>query len=404
MAIGCGQSKPIPAEIVGDSMAPLLCGAHLSQRCPQCDCAFVCRIDQNLKTVQCDYCGSQFAPQGKALSADRVQVTPGQIPQRWDIIAFEHNDSTMIKRVVGLPGETISIADGNIIINQNVAVKPDAVSTQTRYMVFDSQHCDRTTSSGPANYEFNSNHWENENGTLLHRPRETTGQTHDWINYRHHRNYPHFKNTADEAAETEWPAIQDNNSYNQNVGRKLNDVHELAIQLDLNVRCGSTFKIQTTRPQGTCFLSFEVDPSSPQYQIEFSDGKRAATAEGTLQTAGEGPHAVSLLFSNIDRRIKVAIDGDVLIDERDKFDDLVIPSKVLGSTLKFGFSDASWGIVTRCRIWRDIHYFAEAGPPKFGLPMTLEQGDYFVLGDNVAVSRDSRHFGPIKKLIGVVQQ
>ena len=71
--------------------------------------------------------------------------------------------------------------------------------------------------------------------------------------------------------------------------------------------------------------------------------------------------------------------------------------------LKFGFDKSSTGTVTRCRVWRDIHYFADAAPPKFQLPQRLGEGEYFVLGDNVAVSRDSRHFGPIKKVIGTVR-
>ncbi len=409
MAIGCRQSKPIPAEIVGDSMAPLLCGEHLSQCCPQCDCAFVWRTGRDIKTVQCSNCGSKFAPQGKTLPADRVQVTPGQVPQRWDIIAFEHNGSTMIKRVVGLPGETVSIAGGNIIIDENVAVKPNTIATQTQHLVFDSQQRVPANQIDPANpiaqarYEFDADHWESEKRTLLHRPRETSDQSFDWINYRHQRNYPHFNKAADEAAPIDWPAIQDNNSYNQNVGRKLNDVHELAIQLDLKVQHGSTFKIDRTRPQGPYFLTLRVDKSSPQYKIELCNGQSVAAASGTLKTAGEGPFEMSLLFSNIDGRAKVAIDGEVLVDERDQFEGRAIPLDVSGTKLKFGFSDTSWGSVTRCRIWRDIHYFAQAGPPKFELPLTLGQGEYFVLGDNVAVSRDSRHFGPIKKLIGVVQ-
>ena len=403
MAIGCRQSKPIPAEIVGDSMAPLLCGDHLSQRCPQCDCVFVCRTSADLNTVVCDFCGSQFAPQGAVLPADHVQVTPEQLPQRWDIIAFEHDGSTMIKRVVGLPGETVSIAGGNVVIDQNVAVQPDAVSTQTRYLVFDSRHRTPATSNGPANYEFNARHWQSQNGTLTHRQRETSGQDYDWVKYRHHRNYRHFTDASNAPTETQWSTIQDNNRYNQNVGRKLHDVHELAVRLDLIVDQGSTLKIQTIPTQGTASLTFEVAAGSPEYRLELSSGNPIATAEGTLKRAEEGPFEVSLLFSNMDRRIKAAINGKVLIDQPVRFEGPAPQIKLREPQLKFGFSDSSWGSVTRCQIWRDIHYFAVAGPPKFELPLTLGQGDYFVLGDNVAVSRDSRHFGPIKKVIGVVK-
>ena len=405
-ATGCHRTQPIPAEIVGDSMAPLMCGVHLSQRCPQCDYAFICRSGQDLTTLQCAQCGSQFARQGKPLPADRVQVMPRQAPRRWDIIAFEHNGSTMVKRVVGLPQETVSIADGNILIDQTIAVKPDAISAQTQRLVFDSHLQHTANPNGPAQYDFNLNHWRNENGTIIHRPRKTSHQSYDWVQYRHQRNYPHSKNTVDagEATAPQWPAIQDNNSFNQNVGRKLNDVHELAFQIDLKMRYGSVLKIQETLPQGTYFLTLLVDSSLPQYRIALSDGQPLATTVGALKPTGERPFELSLLFSNIDGRIKVAVDGEVIIDKRDRIFETMPHPKSQGAKLKFGFSDATWGVVTRCQIWRDIHYFAEAAPPKFELPRTMAQGEYFVLGDNVAVSRDSRHFGPIKKVIGVVQQ
>jgi len=419
MALGCRQSKPIPAEIVGDSMAPLLCGLHLRQSCPQCDFTFACRQGQDINSAQCPNCGSQFPVQTETQPADRVQVTPGNAPQRWDLIAFENNGSTMIKRVVGLPGETVSITGGNIIINQDVAVKPNSISAQTQYLVFDSDQRSQANSSKPWQLEFNADHWENEGGTFVHRQRGFPHESYDWISYRHQRNYPHFTKVTDETTETEWPAIQDNNSFNQNVSRKLNDVHELAVQLDLKVERGSKFKIQIRRPKRTYFVTFWVDLSSPQYEISFFNVKPAATAKRTFKSGGNGPFEFSLLFSNIDERIKVSVDGVILIneldsdfvdnldrvdDKPDRFDSRAIPSKSSVPRLKFGFSGSSNGTVNRCRIWRDIHYFSDASPPKFELPMTLKQGEYFVLGDNVAVSRDSRHFGPIKRVIGIVQK
>ena len=36
---------------------------------------------------------------------------------RGDIILFNHFDSTYVKRVIGLPGDTVSFEDGNVYIN-----------------------------------------------------------------------------------------------------------------------------------------------------------------------------------------------------------------------------------------------------------------------------------------------
>ena len=379
LVIGCRQSNPIPAEIVGDSMAPLLCGAHLSQCCPECDFAFLCRSGKDVKSVHCSNCGSQFAAQGETLPADRVSVTPDSSPQRWDIVAFEHNGNTMIKRLVGLPGETVVIAGGNVLIDGNVSIKPAEIMKQTQHLVFDSKYQNPTASPH-----------------LVAKPDASI----EWANYRHQQNYPH----TDAAPAPDWPAIQDDNSYNQNVGRKLNNVHELAVQLDLQVRQGARFKLQRTLPQGTYLLTFEVDQNSAGYKGALSRGKAERTFSGNFSAAADRPFEVSLLFSNIDGRINVALDEEVLINVPEKFGGQQIPSDVTAPYLKFGFSTSSTGTVNRCRVWRDIHYFAQAAPPKFQLPQTLGEGEYFVLGDNVAVSRDSRNFGPIKKVIGIVQQ
>jgi len=38
-------------------------------------------------------------------------------PSRFDVIAFNVGDQTYLKRVIGLPGETLQIIDGNVYIN-----------------------------------------------------------------------------------------------------------------------------------------------------------------------------------------------------------------------------------------------------------------------------------------------
>lgn len=52
----------------------------------------------------------------------------GQLPQRWDIVVFKSLDAnaahpTLVKRIVGLPGERIQIREGRIWVN-DVAVEP----------------------------------------------------------------------------------------------------------------------------------------------------------------------------------------------------------------------------------------------------------------------------------------
>lgn len=55
-------------------------------------------------------------------------------PERWDLVAFhsisqnEHGVHTsVVKRIVGLPGETVDILDGELLINDGVVPKPATI-------------------------------------------------------------------------------------------------------------------------------------------------------------------------------------------------------------------------------------------------------------------------------------
>lgn len=58
---------------------------------------------------------------------ERVFISP--VPfwfhgaERFSVIAFEHGSQLYVKRVIGLPGETVSIKDGNIYINGQVLLE-----------------------------------------------------------------------------------------------------------------------------------------------------------------------------------------------------------------------------------------------------------------------------------------
>lgn len=42
--------------------------------------------------------------------------------ERFDIIVFDYNNSKLIKRVIGLPGETVEYKDGNLYINGEIVI------------------------------------------------------------------------------------------------------------------------------------------------------------------------------------------------------------------------------------------------------------------------------------------
>ena len=57
-------------------------------------------------------------------------------PKRWEIYTFYNNDGTFVaKRIVGLPGETISIKENRVCINGNEIKVPASLSSLKYYPV-----------------------------------------------------------------------------------------------------------------------------------------------------------------------------------------------------------------------------------------------------------------------------
>ena len=48
---------------------------------------------------------------------DVIEIHKGTYPEYHDIIVFNHDEDKYIKRVIGLPGDTIEIKDGNVYRN-----------------------------------------------------------------------------------------------------------------------------------------------------------------------------------------------------------------------------------------------------------------------------------------------
>src|SRR5438874_4978640 len=133
------------------SMAPTLLGAHMRFRCP--DCGY--RFDANYSPTQrgddllipatssdayrvfCPNCGYKFSQMDASQPAvhygDRILVLKYlylfREPRRWDVVVFKSPDNdpgdppkpptytqNYIKRLIGKPGESIMILDGDIYV------------------------------------------------------------------------------------------------------------------------------------------------------------------------------------------------------------------------------------------------------------------------------------------------
>ena len=123
------------------SMAPTLMGRHKEVTCPQCGFVYTVNASHEVEGGNpapvfsgiCTNCRFQALDLTEAPSfkGDRILVMmfpydlpflPGSsAPQRWDVVVFrypEEPEVSYIKRLIGLPGETVRIKHGDIYIKR----------------------------------------------------------------------------------------------------------------------------------------------------------------------------------------------------------------------------------------------------------------------------------------------
>lgn len=129
--------------IQANSMAPTVRGRHIRSHCPLCGETCVRTPDNPQYSSREDepmICPHYHAalvdsPPPQDYPADRVIVSKYVSPRRWDIVAFRVPDEPSviyIKRLIGVPGETIVIRGGKVYAN-GVALKPPAELREIRF-------------------------------------------------------------------------------------------------------------------------------------------------------------------------------------------------------------------------------------------------------------------------------
>ncbi len=138
-----------PLRVDSGSMAETVKGPHYRVKCNNCGYEFACdaTLPPTSGFATCPLCGnSQNKLDDKIYPGERLFVDRTafwwRTPRRWEPIVFRERESGQltIKRIVGLPGESVAIRDGEIFINGERATKPTAVRDAMRILVYDSQY------------------------------------------------------------------------------------------------------------------------------------------------------------------------------------------------------------------------------------------------------------------------
>lgn len=124
-------------KIPTNSMAPTIVGVHHEGVCSKCGKPNYCSAieqyygqdqDEPQKVICTEFHVTDAIPTDlTTYPGDRILVAKFLTPQRWDLVAFRYPENpsiNFVKRLVGLPGETITIKNGKVYANGQELTPP----------------------------------------------------------------------------------------------------------------------------------------------------------------------------------------------------------------------------------------------------------------------------------------
>jgi signal peptidase I len=437
------------------SMAPTLLGAHMRFTCPDCGYQFEVNysppgqmdaeemdIPDNPHPpgdIYCPNCGYQVASRNDVYPVrygDRILVLKYiyllHEPKRWDVVVFKspdepdktHYQMNFIKRLVGKPGETLMVLDGDIYIKTagdpvwRIQTKPPEVQNALWRIVYDNdfypQHAQRDAQedwvqpwknvsgagwnlgSGPADgrtFKFDNSQGA---GELQFDPNanSTTQTTTDYLAY-------------DIGPQSRRPRSADD--------ERANPVSDLKLVCYYQRQAGDGPLRLTLSRYESRDHHFIAEITSDTVRLRHVTDLGETQIGPTLRLADLGispGKPIYIEFQNVDYQVTLRLNHQIVLqstpsDYAPNVDWLMEQWK---NQQKGRPGEAAIEAVNQTcslqhvSLWRDVYYtnrnvynnepFKFASPPSTpdAGPITLGPNEYFVMGDNSAVSKDARYW------------
>jgi signal peptidase I len=395
----------VPCRVAGGSMAETLLGVHREVVCADCGRRFTygAEAPELARRAVCPNCGYtaddlQTLPDldGDRLLIDRAAFSL-RPPRRWEIAALRHPrhaDQILVKRVVGLPGESIEIRDGDVFADGQIQRKNLAEQHALAILVHDADFRPMLDPAIPSRWrpERRDSRWNSAAEGFSH-PAAPENEPIDWLVYHHTRRGAGIKSPVTDVC-----------GYNQSQPRREEDVHAMAdllLSFRLAILSGrGQFRVRADDGGKPFEIRLHFDENRRgQFSYELYRGGESIPRQVGGWDVAVGEHLVEA--SLIDHQFLLAFDGETVVTwpyER--------PSQPSPTPLAIGLQGLE-ATVRSLRVYRDVYYTqpvgiraaTSKGTVPFSLTRKLGQSpgqvrladdEYFVLGDNSPISDDSR--------------
>jgi signal peptidase I len=397
------------------SMADTLKGAHFRLRCRQCGYKYEYGFNPVRYYIQeedavpgpnhkplvsyssrCPSCGNYQSVGGTmpVANGDRILVLKCIYqflePKRWDVIVFKNPpepEINYIKRLIGLPGETVQIIDGDIYINGQISRKSPKVQEELWTPVYNNDY-------QPVNKfvpSFNHRQWqqpfENENSSK-------------WTVYGDSPTLFHLDSPADQINTMEYNTSMGNNFRATYAYDEVQDYSAMPYCSDLMV----SFWCRPEKSEGRIGVSLSKYSTKYNAWVDLAgemvitkNDRHGATTELARKSIKTPIANKSILvqFANVDHQLifqygstKLTYDLGRGLEDAGRIKKDIEPRLKISGSGKLTLSHVA--------VFRDIHYTTSkyANQPEngraIGKPFTLNEDEYFVLGDNSPNSEDCR--------------
>lgn len=392
------------------SMADTLMGAHFRLRCSECGFKFEYGfvpsfyglaedtipsgpedLGRRGQQARCPSCG-YFLPPTEMVpvaNGDRILVLKCiyqfQDPKRWDVVVFKNPENpteNYIKRLIGLPGDTIEIIDGDIYINGLIARKPGEVQKEVWMPVYNNDYqpvnpkvrgAFNNADQWKAPFDFGTSAWkidpDNPTRFVLDSPSNAMNTMTYGAPSANGFNIAHAYNDA--RAFLRKPECSD-----------------LMVSFYVQNHLGTEGQIGVVLSKNGVNYKARMDFRGHVVLSKFNGEQETVLKSGDMSLK---PGAFNLVkFANADHQVMFECGQDQLSADLGRLPDSLEQGKEPSPRASIFGSGAL--TLAHVAVYRDLYYTGDNrnGRAVAGNPFTLKKDQFFVLGDNSPNSHDGR--------------